>query len=333
MRKSAPELPRGRYGAKKTDGDPSGSPSACQGERRGLNPRPPTTLLTGILVCTPSSAVRPWQKRLLSLQSPKWKDREAVPTFVVERALQRLSKSPGRYGWVIESGKDLPLKLTGVFQKSEENYSFTLQVIDHAGTVLVTVKEVCDACTTAEAMERLVALRETLLDRLELLFKVEHAKWKQAQEVKRQAEIEAQRKAELARRERLRRERELLKKPVIKYRIGSAKRLVFPKYAVTPPPKKLWFYTLTGISAVSLIAGITLLAMDDTLTCGGGHREECRERFDTGIAGWSFTLTGLAVGGIAGYLFYTLYLKTEPKVVVTPTANTTSAGLRLSLRF
>ncbi|MBU1537338.1 hypothetical protein KKF84_18630, partial [Myxococcota bacterium] len=96
----------------------------------------------------------------------------------------------------------------------------------------------------------------------------------------------------------------------------------------------LWVYALGGIALTSLVAGIYLLSVDSSLTCDSGYNEQCREQYATASAGYAFTLTGLAVGGLAGYLFYTVYMNDgEPKVAVTPTVSGNAKGLMLSIRF
>lgn len=146
-------------------------------------------------------------------------------------------------------------------------------------------------------------------------------------------ELKAKLAKEKARQEALKKRIAELKKPLVKYKTGDPKPLKIPRYQRTDPPKKIWLYTLGTISAVSLFSGIYLLSIDSDLTCDGGYTEECRERFATATAGWAFTLTGLLVGGITGYLFYNVYYKEEPKVLVTPAVDKKSAGLNLTIRF
>lgn len=123
-------------------------------------------------------------KRVLLVYTPDWKNLSKVPSFVVNKAEKILLNSPGRHGWTFTQVGYIPLSLRGSFSRADTNYTFSLKVTDRSGTTLADAKTVCDACTTSEAMERLSELRDTLLDKLEPLFKAGHAKWKKAQEQK-----------------------------------------------------------------------------------------------------------------------------------------------------
>lgn len=80
--------------------------------------------------------------------------------------------------------------------------------------------------------------------------------------------------------------------------------------------------------ALSLAAGVALVAVDDRYTCNQEPRRyQCPYRYSTGEAGAAFSALGAAALAASGVLFYLGYFRKEarrgaparPRVTVAPT--------------
>lgn len=86
---------------------------------------------------------------------------------------------------------------------------------------------------------------------------------------------------------------------------------------------------MSGVGGVlSLVAGITLLAVDDRYSCSQEPRRyRCPYRYSTGEAGAAFTALGGAALVASGVLFYLGYFRKRarressgrPRVTIAPT--------------
>ncbi|MGM0595675.1 MAG: hypothetical protein ACQES9_01420 [Myxococcota bacterium] len=122
----------------------------------------------------------------------------------------------------------------------------------------------------------------------------------------------------------------------IKYQEKEPGNFKIPQWNHPSPPKKLWFYGATSISAISVITGITLLAINHNPSCDKNYSQQCSERYSTGAAGWAFMTTGVVAGGAAWYLYYKIYANSDSEssnVSIYPVVGSQLKGLGLSWDF
>jgi hypothetical protein len=280
-----------------------------------------------------ATAKSPWQKREILVYNPVWKNASSVPTFIQDKLEKALISPKGSHGWVFKQVGFLPIVLRGEFERSEEDYSFSITISHLSGKIIVSLKSTCDACTTTEAVSSLKDLRSRIIGKLEVLFVAGHKIYLKTSNKTEISEIDKKIQLEKIRQEKIKQDLELMK-PQTRYELGKSRKMKIPDYEQTPNPKKMWMWGLTGVSAVSTIAGIYLVAINQNTTCNSANSEECQERYARIVAGYSFITAGLALGGLTAYLYYTVIkAKPEPRVTITPAVSGKTKGVSISFRF
>lgn len=173
------------------------------------------------------------------------------------------------------------------------NYKLRLELRDPKGHLVEEREEACDICTLSEVMEKAQAMALQAGGAL-----------RRRQEALRPPEEPPRRKARPSpvppRRKVRPQERPVPRPPK-----------VVPKPRPRPKPslpQAAWMSGSMGLA--SLVAGVTLLALDGRTTCDETPgRLKCPYRYGTGTAGAAFTALGGASMVASGVLFYYAYFR------------------------
>ena len=258
----------------------------------------------------------PFAAREILVFTPTWSNPDDVPPFLVEK-VSALLLSLAPHGWKFLQEGYVQLYLRTHIQKMENNFSYTLIVTSRTGEELVRMEDVCEICNTAEAIEKLRALRDLLCDRLE--------------EKAVEPPVEPKEEPTLKPVETPKPKPPI---PKIVAKFDMPQPFVMPPFAPAPPPIKLWTWMGTSAAVVSLVTGIVLLAIDNDPTCDAPFpKQQCKERYATGAAGVSFLLVGLAGASLGGWKLYQMYFAPSSKTRVVPAVETNKATLSVEWRF
>lgn len=257
----------------------------------------------------------PFASREILVFTPTWSNPDEVPPFLQEKVAQSML-SPGCREWKFLQVGYIPLYLRTHIQKTENNFTYTLTVTLRSGEEILRMEDACEICNTAEALEKLSALRDRLCARLE-----EKAAVKPAEPAPPENTGTPEKPATPP-------------APRIVGKLDAPKPFSMPPFSPAPPPVKLWTWMGTSLAVASLVTGVVLLAMDGDPTCDAPFpKQQCKERYATGAAGVSFLLVGLAGASLGGWKLYDMYFSPSPGVRVVPAAEPGKASLLLEWRF
>jgi hypothetical protein len=267
-----------------------------------------------------------WAKKSLLVYNPVWENEKDVPEFIKAKLEKIVVESNNYKGWSLQQVGYFPLVMRSKLERAETNYKFEIWVSEITGKEIVREVGKCLVCSSTEAADKLKETKKTLIDKLNKIYKDKN----------KGAESDSKKKADQDKKKTEASQKKVKIVTKIKYQEKEPGNFNIPQWDHPSPPKKLWFYGATSISAISVITGITLLAINQNPSCDKNYSQQCSERYSTGAAGWAFMTTGLVAGGVAWYLYYKINGKSNSEssnVSIYPVVGSQLKGLGLSWNF